>query len=155
MPPAKHREPIIPAKVKTLIEELLHQRVYDLKAAAEKAELTHYLARRYLRRPNVLRFFREERAAMLEEICAGNAAALAAVRLSDNGMAVAAAVRQLEAMRQTVAEETRGARAVTMPGLIVQIVNQVGEVTQTIGGGPPSSMIDMTSERETLEPPAR
>jgi hypothetical protein len=74
MPPAKHREPIIPAKVKTLIEELLHQRVYDLKAAAEKAELTHYLARRYLRRPNVLRFFREERAAMLEEICAGNAA---------------------------------------------------------------------------------
>jgi hypothetical protein len=143
MPPAKHREAVIPAKMKVVIAELLHQRVYDLAAAAAKAGLTHYLVRKYLKRPNVLRYFREERAAMLEEICAGNAAALAAVRLSDNGMAVAAAVRQLEAMRQTVAEETRGARAVTMPGLIVQIVNQVGEVTQTIGGEP-VPMIDVT-----------
>jgi hypothetical protein len=49
----------------------------------------------------------EERAAMLEEVRAGNAAALAKVRAeSYNGMAVAAAVRQLEAMRQTIAEET-------------------------------------------------
>jgi translation initiation factor 6 (eIF-6) len=151
MPPAKHREPIIPAKVKSLIEELLHQRVYDLKAAAEKAGLTHYLARRYLRRPNVLRFFREERAAMLEEICAGNAAALAAVRLSDNGMAVAAAVRQLEAMRQTVAEETSGGRAATMPGLVIVITQPDGS-QQMIPPAPPP-MIDVTPEREALGSP--
>jgi hypothetical protein len=105
-----------------------------------------------LKRPNVLRFFREERAAMLEEICAGNAAALAAVRLSENGMAVAAAVRQLEAMRQTVAEETRGSRGVMMPGLVVQIINGAGEVTRTIGGQPATPMIDVTPEREALEP---
>jgi hypothetical protein len=154
MPPAKHREPVIATKVKVLIEELLHQRVYDLKAAAEKAGLTHYLARRYLRRPNVLRFFREERAAMLEEICAGNAAALAAVRLSNNGMAVAAAVRQLEAMRQTVAEETRGGRAATMPGLVIVITQPDGS-QQMIPPAPPPPMIDVTPERETLEPSGR
>jgi hypothetical protein len=155
MPPAKHREPVIPAKMKTVIEELLHQRVYDLQAAAEKAGLTHYLARRYLKRPNVLRYFREERAAMLEEICAGNAAALAKVRAeSDNGMAVAAAVRQLEAMRQTVAEETGGGVPRMAPGLVVQIVNVAGEVTQTIGPPPPAPIIDLTPEREAREMPA-
>ena len=150
MPPAKHREPVIPEKMKIVIAELLHQRVYDLQGAAEKAGLTHYLARRYLKRPNVLRYFREERAAMLEEICAGNAAALAAVRLSENGMAVAAAVRQLEAMRQTIAEETRGGRAATMPGLVVQIINQAGEITQTIGGQPSAPPLQIEAEPASL-----
>jgi hypothetical protein len=152
MPEAKHREPIIPAKVKVLVKELLDQRVYDLAAAAEKAELTHYLARRYLKRPNVLRYFREERAAMLEEVCAGNATALALVRAtSDNGMAIVAACRQLEAMRQTIAEETGGVTR-HAPGLVVQIINSVGEVTQTIGPPLPAPMIDVTLEREALEP---
>jgi hypothetical protein len=73
MPPAKHRTPAVPAKMKIVIAELLQQRVYDLAAAAAKAGLTHYWARRYLQRPDILRYFREERAAMLEEICAGNA----------------------------------------------------------------------------------
>jgi DNA repair ATPase RecN len=145
MPPAKHREPIIPAKVKVLVRELLDQRVCDLAAAAEKAELTHYLARRYLKRPNVLRYFREERAAMLEEVCAGNATALALVRAtSDNGMAIVAACRQLEAMRQTIAEETSNGVTRHAPGLVVQIINAAGQVTQTLGP-PPVPMIDATS----------
>jgi hypothetical protein len=146
MPQARKREPIVPARMRVVVKELLEQRVYDLAAAAEKAGLTTYLARRYLKQPHVLRFFREERAAMLEEICAGNAAALAAVRLSDNGMAVAAAVRQLESMRQTVAEESRGGRAATMPGLVVQIVHSDGRV-QSIPPMPPAPMIDIIPER--------
>jgi hypothetical protein len=156
MPPAKHREPAIPQKVKILIGELLNQRIYDLAAAAERAGITTYWARRYLQRPTVLRYFREERAAMLEEVCAGNAAALAKVRAeSDNGMAVTAACRQLEAMRQTVAEETGNGVPRMQPGLVVQIVNVAGEVTQTIGPPPmPAPMIDVTPERDALEPPS-
>jgi hypothetical protein len=65
MPEARKREPVVPAKVKIVVKELLDQRVYDLAAAAAKAGLTTYLARRYLKRPNVLRYFREERAPTL------------------------------------------------------------------------------------------
>jgi hypothetical protein len=155
MPQARKREPVVPAKMKIVIAELLHQRVYDLAAAAEKAGITTYWARRYLQRPNVLRYFREERAAMLEEVCAGNAAALAKVRAeSDNGMAVAAAVRQLEAMRQTVAEETGNGVHRMQPGLVVQIVNVAGEVTQTIAPPlpAPSLQIEHDDERVASEP---
>jgi hypothetical protein len=63
-------------------------------------------------------------------------------------------VRQLEAMRQAVAEETRGGRAATMPGLVVQIVHSDGSV-QTIGPPPPAPMIDVTPERDALEQPPR
>jgi hypothetical protein len=104
----------------------------------------------------VLRYFREERAAMLEEICAGNAAALAAVRLSDNGMAVAAAVRQLEAMRQTVAEETGNGFTRHAPGLVVQIINgATGKVEKEIGRPVPAPplQIEAKAEREALEAP--
>jgi hypothetical protein len=149
MPPAKHRTPAVPAKMKIVIHELLHQKVYDLAAAAAKAGLTHYWARRYLQRPDILRYFREERAAMLEEICAGNAAALAAVRLSDNGMAVTAACRQLEAMRQTVGEES-GRQSGPRPGLQIVIHAPGGGIIQTIGGPQPAPMIDVTPESEAL-----
>jgi hypothetical protein len=138
MPEARKREPVVPAKMKIVVKELLDQRVYDLAAAA-KAGLTHYLARRYLKRPNVLRYFRDERAAMLEEVCAGNAAALALVRAtSDNGMAVAC--RQLELMRQTVAEETGGSAQRT-PGLQIVIIERAtGRIERTIS--PPSMQIE-------------
>ncbi len=155
MPEAKHREPIIPMKVKVLVEELLHQKVYSLQEAAEKAELSTYLARRYLKRPNVLRYFREERAAMLEEICAGNAQALALVRAEfDNGMAVAAAVRQLEAMRQSIVEETGGAQG-QRAGLQIVIIQQSGEQRVVSGpGGPapaaPAPTIDINPEQDPL-----
>jgi hypothetical protein len=153
MPEAKHRTPVIPEKMKIVVKELLDQRVYDLAAAAEKAGLTHYLARRYLKRPHVLRYFREERAAMLEEVCAGNAAALALVRAtSDNGMAVTAACRQLELMRQTVAEETGGGSRPHAPGLVVVIQSSDGRM-QMIPSAPPAPMIEHEPERAAeLEP---
>jgi hypothetical protein len=152
MPEARKREPVVPAKMKVVINELLDQRVYDLAAAAAKAGLTHYLARRYLKRPNVLRYFREERAAMLEEVCAGNAAALALVRAtSDNGMAVTAACRKLELMRQAVAEETGGS-ALRTPGLQIVIIEPAtGRIERTIS--PPAPMIQHDPlDRAELEP---
>jgi hypothetical protein len=151
MPEARKRAPVVPAKMKIVVAELLMQPKYDLAAAAEKAGVSHYWARRYLSRPTVLRYFREERAAMLEEICAGNPAALAKVRESSgNDMAIVASCRALELMRQTVAEQAGGARQ-PAPGLIVQIVHSNGS-TETIGP-PPPPMIDVTPEREALEPP--
>jgi hypothetical protein len=56
-------------------------------AKVDAAKVVDFAERRDEFERRVLRYFREERAAMLEEICAGNAAALAAVRLSDKGMA--------------------------------------------------------------------
>jgi len=158
MPEALKREAVVPAKMKVVVKELLDQRVYDLAAAASKAGLTTYMARRYLKRPNVLRYFREERAAMLEEVCAGNAAALALVRAtSDNGMAVTAACRQLELMRQTVAEET-GGPVRHAPGLVVVIQSAVdGRIAQTITPAVPPMQIEhepLDRVRE-LEPSGR
>jgi hypothetical protein len=49
MPEARRREAIVPAKMEIVVAELLNQRVYDLAAAAAKARLTHYVARRYLK----------------------------------------------------------------------------------------------------------
>jgi hypothetical protein len=159
MPEARKREAVVPVKMKVVIKELLDQRVYDLAAAASKAGLTTYMARRYLKRPNVLRYFREERAAMLEEVCAGNAAALALVRAtSDNGMAVTAACRQLELMRQTVAEETGGPGMRHAPGLVVVIQSAVdGRVMQTITPPAPQPLIehDPLDRVGELEPSGR
>jgi hypothetical protein len=138
MPEARKRAPTVPAKMKVVVGELLTQSKYDLAAAAEKAGLSTYLTKRYLKRPTVLRYFREERAAMLEEICAGNPAALAKVREgSGNDMAVVAACRQLELMRQSVAEEGGIAR-LPAPGLVVQIIAGDGRVTQTLAPPLPS-----------------
>jgi hypothetical protein len=152
MPEARKRAPVVPAKMKIVVAELLTHPKYDLAAAAEKAGVSHYWARRHLSRPTVLRYFREERAAMLEEICAGNPAALAKVRESSgNDMAIVASCRALELMRQTVAEEAGGARQ-PAPGLVVQIINGDGRVTQTLGPPPaPAPFIDVTPERSDLE----
>jgi hypothetical protein len=153
MPPAKHRTPAVPAKIKIVVEELLSQHVYDLAAAAAKAGLTHYWARRYLQQSHVLQFFREQRAAMIEEVCAGNAAALAKVRAeSDNGMAIVAACRQLEALRQAVAEET-GSQSRTRPGLQIVIHTPGAEPRIICGPTAPPLQIEGEAERVTeMEP---
>ena len=70
-----------------------------------------------------------------------NPDALALVRAtSDNGMAVTAACRQLELMRQTVAEETGGS-ALRTPGLQIVIIERAtGRIERTIS--PPAPMIE-------------
>jgi hypothetical protein len=154
MPEARKRAPAVPAKMKVVIAELLTQSKYDLAAAAEKARLSTYLAKRYLKRPTVLRYFREERAAVLEEVCAGNPAALAKVREgSGNDMAVVAACRQLELMRQTVAEEAGGTR-LAAPGLVVVITHGDGRMDRIVPPLPsPQMQIEGEAERlSEMEP---
>ena len=55
-------------------------------------------------------------------------------------------------MDQTLAEETGGGVTRHSPGLVVQIINSVGEVERTIGPPPPGPMINVTPERDALEP---
>jgi hypothetical protein len=127
--------------MKKAVEVMLRQSPRDDAAVAKEVGLTTYWLRRYMKRPEVLRYYREERQAFIEEVCAGNPAALAKVRdTSENGMAVVAAVRQAELLRQNVIEEA-GGPAQRLPGLQIVIVQQdTGKVMQTIG--PTAPMIE-------------
>jgi hypothetical protein len=139
MPPAKHRTPVIPARVKRAVEVLLAQPSYNVVEAALAAGLKPYKLRMYMKRPEVQRYLRDERKALIEEVCCGNPVALARVRdTSENGMAVCAAVRTSEAMRQEAAIETGGGDVVR--GLQIVIVQRDGQVEATIG--PPAPMIE-------------
>jgi hypothetical protein len=152
MPPAKHREPIVPAKVKRAVEVLLAQSKYNVVEAALAAGLKPYKLRVYLKRPEVLRYIRDERKVLIESVCAGNPLALARVRdTSENGMAVCAAVRAAESMRLATAVETGGGDVVR--GLQVVIVQSSGQVEATIG--PPAPLIEHDPVEDELEPSAR
>jgi hypothetical protein len=147
---ARKRPPAIHAGVRRLVDALLAQSKYDLQAAAAAADLTTYRAREYLMKPHVLRFLRDQKQALLEEICATNPATLNEIKAtSGNDMARVNAVKALEQLKDGVVEETGGVTRHT-PGLIVQIINVDGSV-QTIGPPPPAPMIDVTAEREALE----
>jgi hypothetical protein len=78
MPPARKREPAVPARVKTAIGYILEQRA-DLQAAAAFAGISTYELRRSLGRPNVLRYAREQKKAALEALCLQSPAHLADV----------------------------------------------------------------------------
>jgi hypothetical protein len=66
--------------------------------------------------------------------------------------AVAAAVRQLEAMRQTVAEETGNGITRHAPGLVVVIQYNDGRREETIGLPTAPPMIDVTPIERNAEP---
>jgi hypothetical protein len=51
MPNAKHREPVVPKKVKAAIAFMFEQTKYDLAAAATHAGLTTYVLRREMKSP--------------------------------------------------------------------------------------------------------
>jgi hypothetical protein len=140
---AKKRPPAIHIGVKRLVQALLAQTKYDLQAAATEANLTTYRAREYLMKPHVLRFLRDQKQALLEEICATNPTTLAEIKASSgNDMARVNAVKALEQLKDGVTEETGGGVTRHAPGLVVQIINSAGDVERTIGG-PPAPMIDV------------
>ena len=139
MPNAKHRTPVVPAKVKVAIQFMFEQTKYDLAAAAAQAGLTTYVLRREMKKPHVQKHIWHEKRALIEECCAGNPAALAELRAkSENGMAVVAAIRQLELMRQSAIEEARGPMApgAPQPGLVI-VIQGPGGVQQMIPPPPP------------------
>jgi hypothetical protein len=155
MPPAKHRTPAVPAKVKVALDLLFNDPNADLASAAAAVGMPTNRLRDQLKLPHVRRYATQERGAFIDALCAGNVAALKDIRdNSKNAMARVAAVRQAELMKETLDGPGSALQERHAPGLVVQIVNQVGEVTQEFGVRP-VPMTDVTPEREALEPPGR
>jgi hypothetical protein len=137
---AKHKPPAVRAGAKRLVEILLAKPGIALADAAEQAGLSTRSAKTCLGRPNVTAHYRAEKQRLLEEVSLGNPTALVGVRdTSLNSMARVQAARTLEAMRGDAVAAGDGARRMT-PGLVVQIINSVGEVTQTIGPPRPEAL---------------
>jgi len=107
MPPAKHREPIVPAKVKVAVDYLFTTPNSDFRSAAEHAGLTMKKLRSAMMQPHVLRWLLAEKQARLEAASAGNIGALLEVRdKADNSMARVAAAKSLEQMLDAVSLQT-------------------------------------------------
>jgi hypothetical protein len=153
MPPAEHRTPVVPAKVKVALDLLFNDPNADLASAAEAVGMPTNRLRDQLKLPHVRRYATQERGAFIDALCAGNAAALKDIRdNSKNAMARVAAVRQAELMKETLDGPQGALQERHAPGLVVQILNMDGSV-QTIGPPPsPPPMIDVAPEREMLEP---
>jgi hypothetical protein len=157
MPNAKHRTPVVPAKVKVALDLLFNDPNADLASGAAAVDMPTNRLRDQLKLPHVRRYATQERATFIDSLCAGNPAALKEIRdSSKNAMARVAAIRQAEMMKENLDNPASGMlQQRHAPGLVVQLVNVAGEVTQTIGGQPPAPMIDVTPEREALESPGR
>jgi hypothetical protein len=158
MPNAKHRTPVVPAKVKVALDLLFNDPSADLESAAAAVGMPTNRLRDQLKLPHVRRYATQERGAFVDALCAGNVASLKDIRdNSKNAMARVAAVRQAELMKESL-DNPRNAllQQRQAPGLVVQIINGEGRVTQTLGPPPASPpLIDVSPEREALEPPSR
>ena len=126
-----------------------------LQAAAVAVGLGTRQLRGALATPHVKKWILEERRLLLESINASNPEALRRIRdTSDNAMAQVASIKTLEAMKEVIdPSAVRAGTHVHSPGLVVQIINGAGEVTQTIGAPPPTPLIDVTPEQDALERP--
>ena len=85
MPPARKREPVVPARVKAAIAFLLEHEA-DLQAAAAHAGMRTSELRREMGKAHVRRYALAESQIALERFCLGSPAALTKVRdESENG----------------------------------------------------------------------
>jgi hypothetical protein len=146
MPPAKHREPIVPAKVKVAVDYLFTTPNSDFRSAAEHAGLTMKKLRSAMMQPHVLRWLLAEKQARLEAASAGNIGALLEVRdKADNSMARVAAAKSLEQMLDAVSLQTGINRSPAQRGPGLQIVIMQGDGSQQVVAGPsPAPMIEVT-----------
>lgn len=151
MPPAKHRTPTVPARVRTAIDLMHTDPNIDLATAALAVGMPTNRLRDQLKLPHVRRFATLERGAFVEALCAGNPAALKDIRdKSPNAMARVAAIRQAEQMKADLDDPARGGAApMHAPGLVVQIINTAGEVTAEIGP-PVARPLQIEGEAERL-----
>jgi hypothetical protein len=126
MPPARKREPIVPAKVKAAYEHMLTVPGSTLQSAAQHVGLTVYKLRWLMGQPHVLRYLLTEKQARLEVASAGNLPALVAVRdHGDNAMAKVHAAKTIEQMLDAASERTGIGRQVQQtraPGLQIVIL---------------------------------
>jgi hypothetical protein len=155
MPPARNREPIVPAKVKAAVEYMFATPGADLQAAAKHVGLPLPTLRFKMTQPHCLRWVLQEKQARLEVASAGNVGALLAVRdYGDNAMAKVHAAKTLETMLDAVSERTGINRAVQQqrqPGLQIVIVQASGE-QQVVCGPAPAPLIEGTAVPEASVP---
>jgi hypothetical protein len=148
MPPAKHREPIVPAKVKAAVDYLFTTPGADLQAAAKHVGLPAFKLRFAMTQPHCLRWMLQEKQARLEAASAGNIGALLSVRdYGDNAMAKVHAAKTIEQMLDATSERTgigRAAQQQRQPGLQIAIVQPSGE-QQVVCGPPPAPRIEGTT----------
>ena len=144
------KAPQVPAKVKAAWQLIQDSPTMTLQAAAAAVGLGTRQLRGALAAPHVKKWILEERRLLLESINASNPEALRRIRdTSENAMAAVGAIKTLEAMKEVIdPSAVRAGTHVHSPGLVVQIINGAGEVTQTIGAQPPAPMIDVTPEQE-------
>jgi hypothetical protein len=143
------KNPVVPQKVREAFRLLQDDPAMTLQIAAAAVKMSTYKLREALQKSHVRSWIAEERRLQLDAICAANPEALRKIRDgSENDMARVNSVKTLETMKELVDPSARVGMPQHAPGLVVQIINQTGEVTQTIGGPRPAPMIDVTPERE-------
>ena len=127
------RVPPVPAKAKTMIEVLLTTPGATLEYAAMTAQMPLKRAREYMKAAHVRAYFIAERRAVLDAVAAGNPLALKQVRdTSENGMAVPAAVRAIESMRNEE-DKAAGGRASDMAPGVTIVFELPGSAMRTVG----------------------
>jgi hypothetical protein len=147
MPPARKREPVVPQKVKTAVAFLIEQRA-DLQAAAAHAGMSTYELRREMGKPHVRRYALAERQLALEAFCLGSPAALAKVRdQCENGMAVVAAVKAGELLKEGAVAEQAAAQK-RAPGLQIVLVAADGS-KRVVCEPPPMPILDVMPVSES------
>jgi hypothetical protein len=154
MPNAKKREPVVPKRVKVAVAFLIEERA-DLQAAAAHAGISTYELRREMGKPRVRRYALAERQIALEAFCLGSPAALARVRdQSENGMAVVAAVKAGEFLKEG-ALEAEASTQKRQPGLQIVIVADDGSKRVVYGPPePPMPLLDVTPVPEAQPVPS-
>jgi hypothetical protein len=155
MPPARKREPIVPAKVKEAFEFILATPGATLQSAAEHVGMVPRMLRFKMQRPESLRWMLAEKQARLEVASAGSIGALLSIRdYGDNQMARVHAAKTIETMLDSTSERTGIGRAIQpqrQPGLQIVIVQ--GDGTKQVAFEPPSApLLDVTPVPDEVVP---
>jgi hypothetical protein len=119
---ATGRSRAIPLKAKVAIRLLIEDPKADLQAAAAAAGLSTEWLRRYMTRPEVQRYWREEKRVAFAIAASGNPAALRDIRdNSANATARVNAARALELGLEEIDKPNNRAGASLLPGFTILI----------------------------------
>ena len=130
----------IPPAVRGAVMKMIYEGC-DLVVAAQASGLRPDTMRRWLHRPELVGFLRQERAAFRQALCAGNERALAQIRdESDNAMAKVNSIKCLEDMNED--SSLRRAGEVPSPGVTIRIVNV---------SSPQAPIVDVTPKPAQLD----
>jgi hypothetical protein len=161
MPPARTREPRVPAKCIEAIRYMFETSpTPDLQQMAEHVGgITTRKLRWLLQQPHVLRWMLTEKQLRLEQASAGNLKALLAIRDRPEGvgneMAKVHSAKLLEQMLNSVTERTglgRAAAAPRLPGLSIVLVDNGGGQLVAFEPPRPTQLIEATPTHNEVIP---